>query len=91
MLKVDSEVQVKVEKNVPTIVSVAVVSEYDTVKTVTVVASCGCTTSKPSFQIEPYQTYINDFKITRVADGDVTVNFVTDGRVYQTIFKIKVN
>ena len=91
MLKFDKEIQLTLNKGEPKVVGVVIVSEFDKPKVVTVMSHCGCTTSKPTFTIEPYDTYVNQFTITRNVSGEVNINFVTDGIIYPLTFKISLN
>ncbi len=91
MLKVEPEINVNVGKNVPTKVSLAVKSEFDIPRVVTITTSCGCTTAIPNFTIEPFSTKIIDLTVTRPASGSVNISFVTNGKFYSTKLNISVN
>ena len=79
MLTINKEINIAVEKSVSTIVGVAVVSKYNTSKTITVKPSCGCTTSINSFTIQPNETYVNQLTIKRVSEGYVTISYLVSG------------
>jgi hypothetical protein len=72
-----TNVRVEIPKRTPTIVGVPVVSKYDTVKSVTIIASCGCTVAESNyFVIEPFETKVINFTINRVTSGVLGISFV---------------
>lgn len=90
-LKLDHQININLEKNKPTIVNIPVHSNFTMPKVVTIIPSCGCTTSIPNFTIEPYSMEVIEFTITRSSSGIVNVSFITEGTSYTTSIVINVN
>ena len=77
-LVVKDKIELTVNKGVPTQIGIGISNEYLESKTIMVLPSCGCVTGERQFVLDPFQTIIKQFTITRLISGVVNITFQTN-------------
>ena len=77
-LAIKDKIELTVNKGIPTQIGIGIGNEYLESKVVMILPSCGCVTSERQFIIDPFQTIIKQFTITRLISGIVNITFQTN-------------